>query len=232
VAVLIKKLIGIENIKRKKGSLKSTLLLILVFTVIISVWQILVEGGFIAKYILPSPYDILITFFDIFPDVLPHMLISLKEAVIGLFFAIIFSILLALLMDNIKLLKDMVYPVLVVSQTVPIILLAPLFAIWFGFGQLPKIIIVVLVCFFPVVISLYEGLSSIDRSMVNLLKSMGANRLQIFRLLKFPASLISFFSGLRIAVTYCILAAVIGEWMGGDKGLGVLFNKSKECICS
>jgi ABC-type nitrate/sulfonate/bicarbonate transport system permease component len=130
-------------------------------------------------------------------------------------------------MDNIEIARKAVYPLLIVSQTVPIIALAPLFVMWFGFGIIPKIIVVILVCFFPIVVSLLEGLSSVDRDLLNLMKSMGASRLQIFKMVKFPASMISFFSGLRIAATYSIMGAVIGEWLGGRAGLGLYMLRVK-----
>lgn len=195
--------------------------------ILVLVWLIVVEQGFIQKYILPSPKDVVVTFVRILPDIKSHVLITLKEAFTGFFLAILFSVILAILMDSIKLLGKAVYPLLVVSQTVPIIALAPLFVIWFGFGPLPKIIVVVLVCFFPIVVSLLDGLNSVDPDMLNMLRSMGATRIQIFRLLKFPASMVNFFSGLRIAATYSIMGAVIGEWLGGEGGLGVYMIRVK-----
>ena len=194
---------------------------------IIGIWIFSVEKGIIKKFILPSPIDIIITFFNIIPDIKKHLLATLEEALIGFIIAIFFSIILAVLMDSIKGLKRVFYPYLVVSQTIPIIALAPLFVIWFGFGQFPKILVVILVCFFPIVINLIDGLASVDDEMINLLKSMGANKLQIFYLLKFPASMVSFFSGLRIAATYSIMGAVIGEWLGGERGLGVYMIRVK-----
>jgi ABC-type nitrate/sulfonate/bicarbonate transport system permease component len=99
---------------------------------------------------------------------------------------------------------------------------------WFGFGVLPKVMVVILVCFFPIVVSLLEGLGSLDNDLLNLMKSMKANRWQIFYLAKFPASLGSFFSGLKIAATYSIIGAVIGEWMGGKAGLGVYMTRVRQ----
>ena len=107
-------------------------------------------------------------------------------------------------------------------------ILAPLFAMWFGFGLLPKIMVVILVCFFPIVVSLLEGLNSLDQDILNLMKSMKANRWQIFFLAKFPSSLANFFSGLKIAATYSIIGAVIGEWMGGKSGLGVYMTRVRQ----
>jgi ABC-type nitrate/sulfonate/bicarbonate transport system permease component len=120
-----------------------------------------------------------------------------------------------------------VYPLLVVSQTIPTIALAPLFAVWFGLGLLPKVIVVFLVCFFPIVVSLVDGLDSVDADLLNLFRTMGAKKVQIFRYLKMPASMVNFFSGLRIAATYSIMGAVIAEWLGGEKGIGIYMLRVK-----
>ncbi len=201
----------------------------LIFTaILIVIWELVTEGGYVEKYILPSPSDISITFFKILPDLSPHIAATIQEALIGFVAAIILALALAILMDNITIVKSALYPLLIVSQTVPIIILAPLFAIWFGFGILPKIIVVTLVCFFPIVVSLLEGLESVDRDLLNLMKSMGANRFQIFTMVKFPASMVSFFSGLKVAATYSIMGAVIGEWLGGKVGLGLYMLRAKK----
>ncbi len=191
------------------------------------IWQLASDTGLVAGYMLPSPCKIASTLATILPDIRGHLTVTLRESLTGFALAVILAVMLAAMMDNIAFLRKAVYPLLVVSQTVPIILLAPLFALWFGFGEFPRIIVVVLVCFFPVAVNLLEGMKSVDPDMINLFKSMGADRIQIFRHLKFPASLINFFSGLRIAATYSIMAAVIGEWMGGKSGLGVYMLRVK-----
>ncbi|MBU3180920.1 ABC transporter permease [Clostridium psychrophilum] len=195
--------------------------------IILFIWQIAIDKWKVPQYILPSPKDIIITLVDILPNITNHIYATIYEALFGFIISILFSLLLAILMDNVKIIKKCIYPILVVSQTVPIIALAPLFIIWFGFGILPKVIVVVLVCFFPIVISLVDGLESADLDMVNLLKTMGASRLQIFTMVKLPSSTVNLFSGLRIAATYSIMGAVIGEWLGGDKGLGVYMIRAK-----
>lgn len=193
--------------------------------ILLFIWQMVVDKEVIPRFVLPSPTDIGITLIEILPDIYSHVLVTLIEALSGFFISIILALILAILMDSIKILKKAIYPILVVSQTVPLIVLAPLFVMWFGFGMLPKIIAVVLVCFFPILVSLLDGLSSVDRDMINLLKSMKASRLQIFRLVKLPAAMVSFFSGLRIAATYSIMGAVIGEWLGGKAGLGLYMTR-------
>lgn len=190
-------------------------------------WQIAVDKGGIPKYILPSPKDIIATLIKTMPDLKPHIYATLYEASVGFLSSIILAIVLAVLMDSIKLIKSCIYPILVISQTIPTIALAPIFIIWFGFGALPKVIVVIMVCFFPIVISLVDGLEAADKDMLNLMNIMGASRLQKFIFVKFPSSLNSFFSGLRIAATYSIMGAVIGEWLGGDKGLGIFMVRAK-----
>jgi len=153
---------------------------------------------------------------------------TLEEAFTGFFIAILLAIILAVLMDSFPLAKKAFYPLFIVSQTIPIIILVPLLVMWFGFDKLPKIIVVILVCFFPIVVNLLEGLESVDRDMLNLFKSMKSNYFQIFKFAKFPASLGNFFSGLKIAATYSIMGAVIGEWMGGKDGLGVYMTRVRQ----
>ncbi|MGE5629157.1 MAG: ABC transporter permease [Solirubrobacterales bacterium] len=200
----------------------------LIFQVIILlIWQFFTGSGKVPKYILPSPEDIIKALFSIIPGINIHIYTTLKEALLGFAISIAIAVIIVILMDNYKIVRNCIYPMLVVSQTIPIITLAPLFMIWFGFGIAPKIIAVVLVCFFPIVISLMDGLDSVDRDMINLLRTMGAGRFQIFRFVKFPGAIISFFSGLRIAATYSIMGAVIGEWLGGDAGLGVYMIRVK-----
>jgi ABC-type nitrate/sulfonate/bicarbonate transport system permease component len=191
-------------------------------------WQYIVDRGIVARYILPSPLDIIITTFRILPELKPHIITTLEEAFTGFFIAILLAIILAVLMDSFSLIKRVFYPLFIVSQTIPIIVLLPLLIMWFGFDKLPKIIVVILVCFFPIVVNLLEGLESIDRDMLNLFKSMKANYFQIFKFAKFPAALTSFFSGLKIAATYSVMGAVIGEWMGGKDGLGVYMTRVRQ----
>ncbi|MBZ9635069.1 ABC transporter permease [Clostridium sp. FP1] len=212
---------------KKHINIENKLIPVFFQLVILFIWQIAIDKWKVPQYILPSPKDIIITLVNILPSITKHIYATLCEALIGFTISILLALILAILMDNVKLIKKCVYPILVVSQTIPIIALAPLFVIWFGFGTLPKIIVVVLVCFFPIVISLMDGLESVDMDMINLLKTMGASKFKIFTMVKLPASTVNFFSGLRIAATYSIMGAVIGEWLGGDKGLGVYMIRAK-----
>jgi ABC-type nitrate/sulfonate/bicarbonate transport system permease component len=207
---------------RKFGSIENKIIPITFFAILILIWQFIGGNNSTLTYsILPTPVDIFKTLTQIFPNIQVHLFATLYEAFVGFTISILLSVVLAVLMDSVKLIKKAAYPLLVVSQTIPIIVLAPLFTMWFGYLYLPKIIVVVLVCFFPIMISLLDGLNSVDVDILNLMRSMGATKVRIFIYAKFPASMVNFFSGLRIAATYSIMGAVIGEWLGGEKGLGV-----------
>lgn len=195
--------------------------------ILLLLWEIVIYLGKVDKFIMPAPSDIIKVLIKDFSSIYPHMLVTLYEGIVGFIIAIIGAMILAIIMDSVNFIKKTLYPVLVISQTVPIIALAPLFIIWFGFGSLPKIIVVVIVCFFPIAISIVDGLQGVDKDLINHFKLMGASKFQIFIHLKLPYGMINFFSGMRIAVTYSIMGAVIGEWLGGDKGLGVYMTRAR-----
>ncbi|EPZ62349.1 binding--dependent transport system inner membrane component family protein [[Clostridium] sordellii ATCC 9714] len=130
-------------------------------------------------------------------------------------------------MDFLPILKKCFYPILVVSQTIPTITIAPLLVIWFGFDTLPKILMVSLTCFFPIFVSLVDGFENVDKDYINLFRTMNSNKLQTFIHLKFPMSLENLFSGIKISATYMVVAATVAEWLGGTKGLGVYMVKAK-----
>ena len=190
------------------------------------IWQISVNFFHIEQWILPAPTQILSSFLQSRVLIFYHLVPTLIEAVIGLVGAVFLSVFIAILMERFKTMQKIVYPFLILSQTIPFIILAPLLTLWFGFGLLPKIIIIALVCFFPIAINLFDGFQGVDSNVLRLLTSMGANQKQIFKWVKWPASLPAFFSGLRIAAAYSILGAVVSEWMGADRGLGILLVRS------
>lgn len=194
---------------------------------LIVIWEIVIRAFKIEKYIMPAPSDIVRSLFENIDVMAPHIMATLYESLIGFLIAVVLALILAIIMDLLPLVKKAIYPVFIISQTVPIIALAPLFIIWFGFGALPKIIVVVIVCFFPIVISISDGLENVDKDLINHFKLMGASKLNRFFHLKLPYGIINFFSGLKIAATYSIMGAVIGEWLGGDKGLGVYMTRAR-----
>jgi ABC-type nitrate/sulfonate/bicarbonate transport system permease component len=116
---------------------------------------------------------------------------------------------------------------MVISQTIPTVAIAPLLVLWMGYGMMPKVALIVLVCFFPIAVALLDSFRSSDPDLINLMRAMGAKPVQIFRHVKWPAAITGFFSGLKIAVSYAIVGAVISEWLGGNEGLGVYMIRVK-----
>ncbi len=212
---------------KKLNKINNKLIPVLFLICILFIWQGIVQFGGIEKYILPSPINIGQSLIKEFNVLMPHMFVTILEGIIGFIIAIILAIILAVIMDLIPILKKGLYPLLLVSQTVPIIALAPLFIIWFGFGVLPKIVVVVIVCFFPIVISIVDGIDNVSKEVENHFMLMGASKIQRFIHLKLPSGLINFFSGAKIAATYSIMGAVVGEWLGGEKGLGVYMVRAR-----
>jgi len=185
------------------------------------VWQLACAYKLVPGYLLPSPIGIAAAFARSLQDLVRHSQVTLYEAFSGLAIGIGAGFVMAVLMDNFITLYRLLYPLMVISQTIPVIAIAPLLVVWLGYGVAPKIALVVLVCFFPVTIGLLDGFRNADPDAINLLKAMGASRRQIFWHIKLPYGLSGFFSGLKISVSYSIVGAVIAEWIGGNEGLGV-----------
>ncbi|QQG40475.1 MAG: ABC transporter permease [Candidatus Levyibacteriota bacterium] len=194
------------------------------FTTLFTVWEIFVQTSQISNQLLPSPIVIMQAFFRNWNIILPHVQQTLIETLIGIFTAIVIGITTAVLLDTSSWVKRAVYPILVTSQTIPIIALAPLLLIWLGFDIWSKVVVVTLFCYFPITIAMSDGFSRIDKEFINLFKTMNASYIDTMRLLKFPSALPAFFSGLKIAVTYSITGAMVGEYVGAEKGLGVFIQ--------
>lgn len=177
---------------------------------------------------LPSPTAVFKAFFSNFTIMMEQAYITLQETIYGLLIGIVLAFIVASLMDRFTLLNKAFYPLLVVTQTIPTIAIAPLLVLWMGFGMAPKITLVVITTFFPIAIGLLNGYNSVDPDAINLMRSMGANRLQIFRYVKVPTAMPSFFSGLRISSAYAVVGAVVSEWLGGFEGLGVYMTRVKK----
>lgn len=182
----------------------------------------------VPAYMLPSPIDVVKAFVDNFSIMMKQAAVTLQETFYGLLIGIAIAFVIASLMDRFTIINKALYPVLVVTQTIPTIAIAPLLVLWMGFGMAPKITLVVLTTFFPIAIGLLNGFESVDSDAINLMRSMGATRLQIFRIVKLPNATASFFSGLRISAAYAVVGAVVSEWLGGFEGLGVYMTRVKK----
>jgi ABC-type nitrate/sulfonate/bicarbonate transport system permease component len=160
-------------------------------------------------------------FISDFTLLMRHLLYTIAEALAGLAIAVTAAFALAVIMDANRFIKQSVTPLLLFTQTMPVIAVAPLLILWMGYGIAPKIMLIFLTCFFPVTIALLGAFASADEDALRLLQSMGAKKWQLYFFIKIPQGLPAFFSGLKIAASYSIIGAVIAEWLGGDMGLGV-----------
>ena len=199
---------------------------LLFFLLFLGAWQIATTASHVPLWLLPTPVQIVKALWSSRQLIWMHTLTTLAETSLGFAFAVVFSLITAGVMVLFPWLKRLLYPFLIISQTVPLIAIAPLLILWLGYGLLPKIVIVILVCYFPVTISLIEGLEVADSDLLNLLRSMGASRWQMFYIVRWPHALPSLFAGLKIAATYSVMGAVIGEWLGSSSGLGVYLTRS------
>lgn len=198
------------------------------FLLFLIIWELAVTKSGIEQWILPGPSVILSSLWTARDLVWQHSLQTIYETLLGLGIAFVISVITATVLDLSDWLRKAIYPLLVVSQTIPIIAVAPLFIIWFGYDLAPKVFVVALVCFFPITVNLADGYRMVESDMVRLMLAMGASQGQVFRLVKLPAALPFLFSGLRIAGTYSVMGAVIGEWLGGSKGLGIFIARSSQ----
>jgi len=198
------------------------------FLLILALWLILSEGGIVPSYMLPSPVAVISSFVTDFPTLMTHLLVTAQEAFWGLLIGIALAFIMAVLMDRYELVRRSLYPVMVITQTIPTIALAPILVLWMGFGKAPKIAVVVITTFFPIAVSLLDGFRGVDQDQVDLLRTMGAGGRQIFFHIKMPSALGAFFSGLKVSASYSVVGAVIAEWLGGFEGLGVYMTRVRK----
>jgi len=209
-----------------KRNLTENIPALILILIMLAAWELIVRLTAVPQYILPSPWAILSALVESRSLLLMHTGVTFTAVAGGLAMAVTIAVVIAIMMDRQPLLKKALYPILVISQAVPIFALAPLLLIWFGAGLLPKVLIVALVCFFPLAINLAEGLNQVDPEAVELMQTMQASRWLILRSVQIPSALPYFFSGLKIAVTYSVLGAIIGEWLAARAGLGIFMLRS------
>jgi putative hydroxymethylpyrimidine transport system permease protein len=208
-----------------KASLKKWMeqygLFLLVVILLISLWEWVVRQGLVPSFILPAPSAIWGSLLENRQLLLEeHLPATLKEVLIGFGFSVIGGLILGVSMHFSRSIEKVLYPFLVISQTVPLIAISPIFIMWFGYSIWSKIAVTILTSFFPIVVSTYDGLKSGGNEYRELLLTMGANRWGIFKKIQLPMALPAIFSGLKMSVVYCVVGATIGEWLGASEGLG------------
>ncbi len=210
-----------QNITNKIAPLVSV-------AVVVVLWLAASEGGLVPRYMLPSPVDVTKAFFGDLPVLCKHLSVTLQEAMWGLLLGTAIAFVFAIVMDRFPFLYKAFYPILVITQTIPTIAIAPLLVLWMGFSMAPKITLVVLTTFFPITVSLLDGFQSADKDAEGLIRSMGGNRAKVFFHVKLPWAAEQFFSGLKVAASYSVVGAVVSEWLGGFEGLGVYMTRVKK----
>lgn len=174
-----------------------------------------------AAYILPSPIQIVKKLWDLrVPLFKAHFPATMEVVTVGLTISIVLGLFLAVIMDMSETVEKAIYPLVIASQTIPTTALAPLFVLWFGYGIWSKVLVTVLMTFFPITITVFDGFKSVKTEMTELMQTFGADKKQIFLKLKLPAVLPYFFSAIKMAIPISIIGAAIGEWLGAQSGLG------------
>lgn len=196
--------------------------------IILLVWYGLSQSDIVPKYMLPSPVEVIKVLINDIDTILYHAKFTLLEAFYGLIIGVALAFFMATLMDRFSVINKAFYPIMIITQTIPTIAIAPILSLWFGFEMMPKITLVVITTFFPITIGLLDGYKSVDKDAIDLMRSMQASRFQIFRHLKFPSAIPYFFSGLKISSSYAVVGAVVSEWLGGFNGLGVYMTRVRK----
>lgn len=198
----------------------------LVIILLLGGWEAYARLGSVDDFILPAPDQVASSLFHDRGLLADNLLVTAQEVVLGLALALVAGALLALALHSFASVRRAIYPLLVGTQAIPIVTIAPLLAAWFGYGILPKLVIVALVCFFPIVVTTLDGLAAVDPEQHKLLRTLGASRAQVLRWVEAPAALPAALSGAKIAVAVGGIAAVFAEYAGSEKGLGHLLLQS------
>jgi putative hydroxymethylpyrimidine transport system permease protein len=191
------------------------------------IWQLWIKIFDVPKYLFASPTAILTSLQKDWARYLePNLWPTLSEVLVGFGISVVAGVGLAIVLHLFAPLRRAVYPLLIGSQTIPIVVLAPILVILLGYGLLPKVVIVALICFFPIVVNGLDGLRLVDDDFIRMMRTLDATRWSIFRKVEFPGALPSIFSGMRVAATFAAIGAVFGEWAGASQGLGYLIQAS------
>ena len=205
---------------RKYGSAVALIVILLVL------WQAAIHLFNVPDYLLPAPTEIVSALGD-WSILGGATWVTLQEVIYGFAIALVAGVVIAVALHASPLLRRAIYPLLIGSQTVPIIVIGPILVVVLGYNILPKLIIVALICFFPIVVNTLDGLGSVSEDYVLMMRTLDASRLAIFRRVEFPACLPMMFTGIRIAVTYAAIGAVVGEWAGSTNGLGYVMLEAE-----
>ena len=193
---------------------------VVLLALLVGGWELAARLGWVEDYLLPAPSEVARALVEDRDVLLPDAWVTAQEVLLGFAIALAVGVAVAVALHLSPMLRRALYPIVVASQAVPIVVIAPILVIWFGFGMGPKLIVIALICFFPIVVNTLDGLRAVDGDQVRMLRTLGAGRWDTFRRLELPASLPYVFSGAKIAVAVAVIGAVFGELVGSDAGLG------------
>ena len=200
---------------------------VLIVIAILGGWEAYARIADVESWLLPAPSEIAATFGRDLGLLSRHAWVTLEEVVIGFGLALTGGVLLAAGISLSRNVERAIYPFVIAAPTIPWLVVAPVLLIWFGHGMAPKIIVVALISFFPIVVTTVDGLRSVDPDSVSLIRTLGASRWQIFLKVQAPSSLPFLFSGAKVAIAVSVIGAIVGEWVGSSEGLGYLMIRSK-----
>jgi NitT/TauT family transport system permease protein len=195
---------------------------VLTVAVVFLVWEGAARAGYVPRYLLPSPTGIAVRFGQLYGIILKELAVTMQETVLGFALSVAVGIPLAMALVSSRAFSRAVYPLLIGSQVVPKVALAPLFLVWFGFGLTSKVLIVFLVAFFPIVIDAIVGLESTETAKLYVARAAGATPLQVFARVRLPNALPAIFGGMKVSITLAVVGALVGDFIAAENGIGRL----------
>jgi putative hydroxymethylpyrimidine transport system permease protein len=186
----------------------------------VGAWELLAKLGHVENYLLPAPSEVASALWRDRDLLFSDTWVTAREVLLGFALALVVGVTVAIVLHLSPLLRRAVYPLVVASQAVPVVVIAPILVIWFGFGITPKLVVIALICFFPIVVNTLDGLEGVDREQLKMMRTLGASRLDLLSRLELPSALPFLFSGAKVAVAVAVIGAVFGELVGSDAGLG------------
>lgn len=207
---------------RKLSELPPAVVATVVLAVVIAIWQLVVTVADIKPFILPPPSAVATTFVELWPTLISNAKVTLVEIALGFGLGVLMGFMLAVVMALVPVIRAALYPIVLATQTTPKIAIAPLFIIWFGVGLLPKVLIIALLVFFPVLINTLVGIQSVDHSQLALMRSVNSSQWQIYRHIRIPNAVPHIFASLKLGLTVAIIGAIVAEWVASNEGLGYL----------
>jgi putative hydroxymethylpyrimidine transport system permease protein len=193
---------------------------LLLLALVVAGWELAARLGWVEDYLLPAPSEVVRALVEDRDILFPDAWVTAQEVLLGFVLALAAGLAVAVTLHLSPMLRRALYPIVVASQAVPVIVIAPILVIWFGFGMGPKLMVIALICFFPIAVNTLDGLRAVDRDQVRMLQTLGAGRWDVLRRLELPSALPYLFSGAKVAVAVAVIGAVFGELVGSDAGLG------------